>query len=90
VKHRIRTDLDLRYIDAKVNHFLDISSFLEQKIDENQTAFKEAVVAEGLNFFDLVVEIKFNETEPAQSSLAVATLKNERPPPKKKPKLARI
>jgi len=29
IKHRIRTDLDLRYMDAKVNHLLDISLFLD-------------------------------------------------------------
>ena len=73
MKCRICTDLDLRYIDAKVNHLLDISLFLDLRfklehiIDENQTVFKEAVVDEGLNIFDLAVEA--DETEPAQSSL---------------------
>jgi len=53
MKRRIYTDLNSRYIDAKVNHLLDISSFLnlrfklEHIIEENQTVFKEAVIDEG-------------------------------------------
>ena len=94
MKRRICTDLDSRYMDAKVNHLLDISSFLDPRfklehiIEENQTAFKEAVIDEGLNIFDLAVEV--DETEPAQPSLtSVSTMSDERPPPKKS-KLARI
>ena len=76
-------------MDTKVNHLLDISSFLDLRfklehiIEENQTACKEVVIDEGLNIFDLAVEV--DETEPAQPSLTSAsTMSDERPPPKKK------
>ena len=95
MKRQIRTDLDSRYIDTKVNHLLDISSFLDPRfklqyiVEENHTAFKEAVIDEGLDIFDLAVEAE--ETDSAQSS--VASTSDERPsgpPPKKKSKLAKI
>ena len=62
MKRRICTDLDSRYIDTKVNLLLDISSFLDPRfklqyiVEENHTAFKEAVIDEGLDIFDLAVE----------------------------------
>ena len=98
MKRRIHTDLDSRHRDSKVQYFLDISSFLgprftvEHIAEENQTAFKEAVIQEGLQIFHLAVA---EETEPAQSSLtSVATSSSdpcdEQLPPKKKSKLARI
>ena len=95
MKRQIRTDLDSRYIDTKVNHLLDISSFLDPRfklqyiVEENHTAFKEAVINEGLDIFDLAVEAE--ETDSVQSS--VASTSDERPPgppPKKKSKLAKI
>ena len=98
MKRRIRTDLDSRYTDSKVQYLLDISSFLDPRFkvehiaEENQTAFKEAVIQEGLQIFHLAVA---EETEPAQSSLtSVATSSSdpcdEQLPLKKKSKLARI
>ena len=98
MKRRIRTDLDSRYTDSKVQYLLDISSFLDPRFkvehitEENQTAFKEAVIQEGLQIFHLAIA---EETEPAQSSLtSVATSSSdpcdEQLPPKKKSKLARI
>ena len=89
MKRRIRTDLDSRYIDTKVNHLLDISSFLDPRfklqyiVEENHTAFKEAVIDEGLDIFDLAVEAE--ETDSAQSS--VASTSDERPRPTTKEKI---
>ena len=98
MKRRIRTDLDSRYTDSKVRYLLDICSLLDPMVkvehiaEENQTAFKEAVIQEGLQIFHLAVA---EETEPAQFSLtSVATSSSdpcdEQLPPKKKSKLARI
>ena len=65
---------------------------MEHIAEENQTAFKEAVIQEGLQIFHLAVA---EETEPAQSSLTSVATSNSDPcdeqlPPKKKSKLARI
>ena len=95
MKCRIRTDLDSRYIDTEVNHLLNISSFLDPRfklehiVEENQTAFKEAVINEGLDIFDVAVETE--ETHSAASAQSSLTSRNdERPPPKKRSKLAKI
>ena len=64
---------------------------MEHIIEENQTAFKEAVIDEGLSIFDLAVELEAYGTEPVQSShTSVGMMSDERPPPKKKSKLAGI
>ena len=64
---------------------------MEHIIEEIQTAFKETVIDEGLSIFDLAVGLEVDGAEPVQSSLtSVGTMSDERPPPKKKSKLARI
>ena len=85
-------------MDSKVQHLLDISSFLDPKFktehiaEENQSAFKKAVIQERLDVYHLAVEA--NEPEPAQSlytSVAMGSSDpcDEQPPPKRS-KLERI
>ena len=99
MKRQICTDLDSRYINTKVNHLLNISSFLDPRFklehiaEESQTAFKEAVINalinEGLDIFDMAVEIE--ETDSAASSQSSLTLMNDdRPPPQRKGQQQRL
>ena len=72
MKLRICTDLDSKYIDTEVNQLLNISSFLDPRfkldhiVKENQTAFRAAVINEGLDILNVAVETE--ETHSAASA----------------------